>query len=93
MKAKLLKKIRKRYYIGITKNDTYVWANKSNGFDCYEWAKDYRSRFYEDILREIGLRWHIVDRLINTNFNKKYINQRNQIQPKRHQELLNKILR
>lgn len=93
MKAKLLRRIRKQYYIGITKNDTYVWANKSNGFDCYEWIKDYRCKFYENILRGIGLRWYIVDRLINANFNKKYNNERNQTQPKIHQELLNKISR
>lgn len=93
MKAKLLRMIRKRYYIGITKNDTYVWANKNNGFDCYEWMKDYRGKFYDNILSGIGLRWYIVDRLINANFNKKYKNQRNQRQPKIHQVLLNKISR
>ena len=90
MKAKLLKRIREKYHIGITDSSSYIWVEK-NGSDGYEWCKEYRCKFYENILSGIGLCWSTVDRIINKNFDKRYYNLSKQNKPKIYKELLNKI--
>lgn len=46
MKAKLLRRIRKKHHIGITNIGSYIWVDKY-GYAAYEWGINFRTDFYE----------------------------------------------
>ena len=90
MKAKLLRRIRKNWFIGITDAKTYVSVQKS-GFGADEWYELHN--FLVDILRLTGCgdveAWHITEK----HFNKRRKRVYHKEQPIKRQNLLNKIIR
>ena len=88
MKAKLLRRIRKNWFIGITDARTYVYVQK-RGFGAYEWCR--LENFIEHILRLTGCGDIEAYYIVEKHFNKREKRTYHKEQPIKRQNLLNKI--
>lgn len=92
MKAKLLRRIRKKHHIGITNIGSYIWVDKY-GYAAYEWGLNFRTDFYEEILGRCGFHPLSIGNMLVKNRKLKDKRRKIRLQPTYRQNLLNQIIR
>lgn len=90
MKAKLLKIIRKNWFIGIADTGEYVSVQK-RGIEAYEWSK--LNDFFEDILRLQGYDSVEAYQIVKKHREKRCLQLYYKTEAIKRKNLLNKITR